>query len=152
MVSRNGSQPKTIVQKTKKLKRKSLSYGTYAISVRRAAIEWHNIKFHHWFGGGTPYACGEDSKFLNDCFSHKLIVYTCKETIGCVNHTDSCWFEGFTEKYFVDKGVLFYSLVKRMAVIAAFYHCFKHRAEYAEIGWKNAFKLMKKGVKVAKKL
>ena len=151
MESRNGSEPKTIVDRTRKLKRKALTYGTYAISVRRSALDWHNIKFHHLFGGGTPHSCGEDTMFLNECFSKKLTVYTCKEIIGTVNHRESLWFEGYTEKYFLDKGILFYLLVKRAAPLAALYHCFKHRAEYSEIGWRNAFKLMRKGVRLVKK-
>ena len=150
-VSRNGSDPAPIVGKTMKLKGKRLSYGTYAISVRRSSIDWHNIKFHHSFGGGATYSCGEDTCFLNDCFKKKLTVYVCAETIGVVDHKESTWFNGFTDKYFIDKGVLFYKLVKGLAVHAAFYHCFKHRKEYSEFGWKKGLGLMVQGIRQAKK-
>lgn len=152
LVSRNGSEPRNIIRKTKKLSSKKLSYGTYAISVKRSVIEWHNIKFHHQFGGGTPHSCGEDSKFLNDCFNNHLTVYTCNQTIGSVNHKESTWFSGFTDKHFIDKGILFYSLMHALATPAAFYHCFKHKAEYKNVGWKKALKLMKQGIKAAKKM
>ena len=152
LVSRNQSKPINIVKTTKKIKRKDLSYGTYAISVRRSVIDWHNIRFHHQFGGGTMYSCGEDSKFLNDCFNHKLTVYTCNSTIGVVNHKDSTWFNGYSEKYFLDKGILFYQLMRRLAVPALIYHGFKHRKTYAAFGAKKALRLMIKGARMAKKM
>lgn len=147
-VSRNGSEPKDIIKETKKLKRKKLQYGTYAISFRRTSIDWNNIRFHHYFGGGALYSCGEDSKFLNDCFNNKLSVYLCSDTLGTVNHNESTWFEGVTDKFLIDKGVLFYSLMGGLAIPAAFYHCFKHRnGMYSNIGWKKAYKLVRQGVK-----
>ena len=152
IVKREGEDPNNIIQQTKKLKTRKLSYGTYAISVRRSVIEWHNVKFHHNFGGGTLFSCGEDTNFLNDCFENKLNVYVCNKTIGTVIHKESAWFVGYTDKYFIDKGVLFYKLVKRLAVIAAFYHCVKYRNKYSEYGWKKAFGLMKQGMRKAKKM
>ena len=152
LVSRNGSEPKSVIHSSGKLKRKTLSFGTYAISVRRSAIDWHNIRFHHQFGGGTPFSCGEDSKFLNDCFDNKLTAYTCSDTIGSVFHKESTWFDGFSDKHFIDKGVLFYSLMKKLALPATLYHCIKHKSEYAQFGSKKAFKLMLQGIKLAKKM
>ncbi len=152
LVSRNGSEPENIVKSTQKLKRKKFSYGTYAMSVRRSSVDWHNIKFHHQFGGGTLYACGEDTCFLNDCYKKKLSVYTCSDTIGVVDHKESTWFAGYTDKFFIDKGVLFYKLMGVLASLSALYHCFKHRTEYSTPGWKKAFALMKQGVRKAKKM
>lgn len=152
-VSRNGSEPQNIIKETKKLKKKKLQYGTYAMSFRRSSIDWNNIRFHHYFGGGALYSCGEDSKFLNDCFKNKLNIYVCSDTIGVVNHKESTWFDGITDKFLIDKGILFYSLMGNLAVPASFYHCFKHRrGDYSTLGWKNAYKLMKQGVKKAKVL
>ena len=149
-VSRNGSEPKDIIRKTKKLKSKKLSYGTYAISFKRSSIDWHNIRFHHYFGGGTLYSCGEDSKFLNDCFENKLNIYVCSDNIGLVNHKESTWFDGITDKFLIDKGILFYSLMGKFATPALFYHCFKHRREYSRLGWRKSFDLMVQGVKQRK--
>ncbi len=151
-IARDGQPIKSIVHKTEKLKRKKLSYGTYAISVKRSAIDWHNIRFHHYFGGGALYSCGEDTLFLNDCFDKKLTVYTCAKTLGTVIHNDSTWFNGYTDNYFIDKGIVFYLSVKKFAVLASLYHCLKHKNEYSEIGWKKAFNLIKQGIKKAKKM
>ena len=152
VVSRSRSEPKNIVLHTKKLKRKKLTYGTYCISFRRSAIEWNNIKFHNMFGGGTPYSCGEDSCFLNDCFNKKLTVYTCSDLIGTVNHKESTWFEEYNDKYFFDRGVLFYLLLKHLAVPTVFYHCLKHKGKYAEFGFKKSIKLMLQGIKKARRM
>lgn len=151
-VSRKGKDTKQIISKSKKLKRKKLSYGTYAISVRRSAVLWNNITFHHQFGGGAIYSCGEDSKFLNDCFEKKLTFYTCSDLIGIVNHQESTWFNGFTDKFFVDKGILFYATMKHLAVPASIYHVIKHKKEYGGSNSMKIIKLMIRGVKKAKKL
>ena len=152
LVSRNGSEPENIVNKTGRVRGRKLTWGAYAISARRASLEWHNIKFHHDFGGGATYSCGEDSYFLNDCYNSRLRVYKCADTIGRVEHAQSTWFRGYTDKFFFDKGVLFYKLVSRRATAAALYHCIKHRAEYSDVGLKKAFSLMRKGIRQARKI
>ena len=44
-------------------------YGTYCISARRERLRFANVCFHLDFGGGTKYSSGEDSVFLQDCFT-----------------------------------------------------------------------------------
>jgi hypothetical protein len=121
------------------------------MSFKRSSIDWNNIKFHHYFGGGARYSCGEDSMFLNDCFKKKLNIYTCSDTIGIVNHKESTWYDGINDKFLIDKGILFYALMGNLSYAAGLYHCVKHRKSlYNKMGWKEAFKLIIKGVKIAK--
>lgn len=75
-----------------------------------------------------------------------LKVYTCTTTIGMVRHTESSWFYGYTEKYFVDKGVLYYYLYPQQSRMLAIYHVLKHRDIYSEVGVKKAVSLMWKGI------
>ena len=85
--------------------RKSMKYGTYAIAVRKESIEMANIWFHTQFGGGCKYSSGEDSLFLVDCYRKNLNVYSYSYCLGRCKKDSSTWFEGYTEKYFRDKGV-----------------------------------------------
>lgn len=145
-VSRDGKK-KVLVSKEGKVSRKGVTkYGTFCISARREKLHFYNITFHLQFGGGTKYSCGEDTLFLQDCCKEKLQIYTTKQFIGNVDHGESTWFNGYTDKYFYDKGVLYYCINKRLAVLFALYHCLKHKATYHEYGWKQAFTQMRKGI------
>ena len=45
--------------------------------------------------------------FIADCIRKGVKVYTNPTIIGHVNQEKSSWFEGYTDKYFIDKGVFF---------------------------------------------
>lgn len=146
-VKRGGSEFETLVHKEKRVNKKSAAkYGTFCISARTEKLRFANIFFHLSFGGGTKYSCGEDTIFLQECLSKGLRVYTCKNLIGTVDHGESTWFKGFTDKYFFDKGVLFYKISPFWSKQIALYHCFKHRGMYKEYGWFNAYKQAIKGI------
>ncbi|MBQ3082018.1 MAG: glycosyltransferase family 2 protein [Clostridia bacterium] len=131
-------------------KKGAMKYGTYCISARREKLRFANVFFHQDFGGGAKYSCGEDSLFLQDCLRKKLKIYSCKGIIGVLDHGPSTWFSGYSDKFFFDKGVLFYLLNKSMCSAIAMYHCIKHRKKYSEYGWRKALSQMKKGIKHAK--
>lgn len=121
-------------------------YGTVFVSGRREKLHFHNIMFHLQFGGGTKYSCGEDTLFLQECYLKGLHIYTTVKTIGIVKIGDSSWFKGYTDKFFFDKGVLYYLINSNMAVFYALYHCFKHRQLYHDYGWGKAFIKMRQGI------
>lgn len=142
-VSRDGSPLSDRVKKTKRITRVSAgNYGAFSLAIRTQSIKRANLYFHREFGGGAEYSCGEDTIFLQDCFKKHLKVYTCKDTIGKVYHSPSTWFEGYTEKYLRDKGVLFKYLYPHTYKGIALYHCFKHRKLYNEIGAIRAYRIM----------
>lgn len=144
---RNGGEFRNIVKKTGRVGRKSVTgFGTYCITARRDPLFFANVFFHLQFGGGARYSCGEDSIFLQDCIRNKLRVYTCKETIGVLDHGASTWFSGYDDKFFFDKGVLFFRIAPFTSRILALYHCRKHRREYAAYGWVRAYRQMCKGI------
>lgn len=67
---------------------------------------YNNISFSLLFGGGAKYSSGEDSLFLQECFRAGLHVYCSPIKIADVQQEVSSWFEGYTDKYFFDTGVL----------------------------------------------
>jgi hypothetical protein len=130
----------------------AFKYGTYCISARLSRIHFANIFFHLEFGGGAKYSSGEDSLFLHDCLRKKLKVYTSKKIIGTLDHGESTWFQGYNDKFFFDKGVLYYALNSRMCKLIALYNCYKHRKNhYMVYGWKKAYKQMLMGIKSTSK-
>ena len=150
-VRRDNDEFRDIIKQTKKVKSKLTAYGTICITVKASSIKRNNILFHTEFGGGTKFSCGEDSLFLNACERKKMNIYLCDKTLGYVDNKASTWFTGYTDKYFFDKGVLFYELVGNAAFFAAVYTCLKHRNLYKEFGLKKAITSMHKGVTFRKK-
>ena len=133
-------------------KKGAAKYGTYCVSARREKLRFANVYFHQDFGGGARYSCGEDSLFLQECLRKKLKIYASKEMIGTVDHGPSTWFNGYSDTYFFDKGVLFFRLDSRFCGLFAAYHCVKHRRKYRDYGWRKALAQMKAGIRHAKTL
>lgn len=146
------NKKKILVSKEGRVSKKGVTkYGTYCISAKREKLHFHNITFHLQFGGGTKYSCGEDTLFLQDCCKNKLKIFTTKCFIGDVDHGESTWFKGYTDKYFYDKGVVYFCISNTLAVPCALYHCIKHRNTYREYGWRKAFSQIKKGIAYCKR-
>lgn len=85
---------------------KKIGYGAARIACRRDVITKRGIFFNLCFGGGTPYACGEDTMFLSECVRHKLKILAVPESIAILKDSESSWFKGYTEQFFYDKGFL----------------------------------------------
>ena len=125
-------------------------YPTYSFAVRTAAVHHNNITFSLLFGGGARYSNGEDSLFIRDCLKAGLKVYRVPVLIGRERERESTWFTGYNHKFFYDRGVLYRHLYGRLAVPMAMRLLLAHRGEMCgEIPWKEALKIMWKGVREA---
>jgi ABC-type glycerol-3-phosphate transport system permease component len=101
--------------------------------------------FNTMFGGGCRYSCGEDTLFLRECLRKGLKIVAVPAALASIQDGDSTWFDGYTDKYFFDKGVLYYALDKRFCKLHALIHGFRYRKKYAAYGWKQAVVQMWKG-------
>ncbi|MEQ2859014.1 glycosyltransferase family A protein [Brotocaccenecus cirricatena] len=125
-------------------------YGAARIAFRREAVHFSGVMFHTMFGGGCRYSCGEDTLFLRDCLRKGLRIYGIPASIAQIDDSSSSWFQGYSDKYFQDKGILYYALDGKWGRLHAWIHCFRHRHRYHEYGWKNAVKQMVKGMGTVK--
>lgn len=126
-------------------------YPTYSMCIRVESVRKANVWFSLLFGGGARYSNGEDSLFIHDCLKKGLKIYGVPVNIGHENRREkgeaSTWFEGYTEKFFYDRGVLYHHLYGKMAAPFAMRFLLKHRAKMCrDISVKKAFELMKKGM------
>ena len=145
--ARNGGELRDKVRQSRRVgKRGVTAYGAPLIAFRTQSIKYNNIVFHRMFGGGAEFSCGEDTIFLQDCVNKGLRVYTDTTTLGVINSGESTWFKGYTDKYFIDKGILYRCVFGRMAKPYAVYHVIKHKRLYADVGVKRAISLMLSGV------
>ncbi|WP_338655181.1 hypothetical protein V6B14_03480 [Sporosarcina psychrophila] len=147
--STNEERPTYLIPKKSRVRwYNSQRYGAVKIAVKTAKIKQANIYFSLLFGGGAKYSAGEDSLFISDCLKKGLKIYANPEIIGYVNQVESSWFEGYTEKYFFDKGAFFATISKRWSWFLCLQFSLRHRNLYSENkSIIEAFKLMLAGTK-----
>lgn len=127
-------------------------YPAYSISARLDALRRANVQFSLLFGGGAKYSNGEDSLFLRDCLRAGLRIYALPVCIGeeVERETEkkSTWFDGYTEKFFQDRGVLYHFLYGSGARLFALRFLLKNRKEMCvKIPFQKAYKLMAEGIR-----
>ena len=125
-------------------------YPTYSFAIRREKLHKANITFSLLFGGGAKYSNGEDSLFLLECLKKGMKVYALPIEIGKEVPRPSTWFHGYTEKFFFDRGVLYYYLYGKLRKVMAIRFLLAHKAVMCqEIPVKKAYQLMCEGMKEA---
>ena len=123
-------------------------YPTYSFAARREKIHKNNITFSLLFGGGAKYSNGEDSLFIRDCLKKGLKIYKVPVTIGEEKERPSTWFQGYNEKFFFDRGVLFAFLYGKTAWIWALRFVLTKKDMFrGEIGKKQAYRLICDGIR-----
>jgi len=124
-----------------------LKYGSVRIAFRTASVKKANIFFPLLFGSGAKYSSGEDSIFLIDCLKKGLRVYTNEGNIGLINNENSTWFEGYTNKYFHDKGAVFHLISPAFSKLLCLQFALRKKKIFKEYcNWITAYNNMKKGI------
>lgn len=122
-------------------------YPTYAVAARTASLQQAGVRFSLLFGGGAKYSNGEDSLFLHDCLKKRLRIYAETVEIGEEVYRPSTWFYGYNEKFFTDRGVLYYFLYGPLAKVFSLRFLYAHREEMLKsISLKDAYRMMKRGI------
>ncbi len=131
-------------------------YPTYSMAVRREKLLAKNVWFSLLFGGGAKYSNGEDSLFIWDCLKKGMKAVALPIMIGKEEARPSTWFNGYNEKFFFDRGVLYQVLYGKMAKPFALRFLWKHKGmmfenkEECKLSMKEAYSLMKKGMEEMK--
>ena len=123
-------------------------YPTYILALRREVLHKKAITFSLLFGGGAKYSNGEDSLFIKQCIKSGMKALALPITLGCEVPRPSTWFNGYTDKFFFDRGVLYRALYGKMAKPFALRFLFAHRyIMLTDRKLMNAYKLMTQGMK-----
>lgn len=126
-------------------------YPTYSFAARVDKLHRHNLTFSLLFGGGAKYSNGEDSLFIREALRKGLKIYKAPVTLGRETERESTWFHGYHEKFFFDRGVLYYHLYGRLAALIALRFLWKHKSVMCrEIPWRKAYAIMRQGIREAK--
>lgn len=106
--SLNDKRPLLKISKYARLsRREALKYGCARLAVRKDKMLYNNLSFSLLFGGGCIYGSGEDTILLQRMLDVGLKIYKSPIKVADVQQANSSWFNGYTEKYYVDKGALF---------------------------------------------
>ncbi len=126
-------------------------YPTFSLAVRREKVQMARISFSLFYGGGARFSNGEDSLFIKDCLHAGLKAYASPVYIGTEEARESTWFQGYHEKFFLDRGVLYHDLYGRWACLFGFrFVYFKRKLICNQIPALTAFKLLRKGIREQK--
>lgn len=127
-------------------------YGAVSFAVRRESLLSCGVMFSLLFGGGARYSNGEDSLFLKEFMSKGYKVYTAPVTIARETGGNSTWFEGYGEKFFHDRGVLYHYLYGRLGRAMALRFLLAHKEKMCgQASFSQAYGWMKAGLAEAAK-
>lgn len=126
-----------------------MRFGAARIAFRTNSITKNGIYFNQHFGGGTEYSSGEDSLFLSECIEKRLNIIAVPVYIATLTEErDSTWFTGYDDKFFKDKGTLFYYISKRWSKFLCLQFAIRHRNKFKENKTiLEAYQLMLEGIK-----
>lgn len=124
-------------------------YGASRIAIRRESILRAGIRFDLRFGGGTQYGSGEDTLFLKACLDKGLKIMAVPLCLAEIDQgAQSTWFQGYNDKFFYDKGVLYQALHPRLAALYIVRFAVKYRKKYeAQYRPWAALKMMLRGMR-----
>jgi glycosyltransferase involved in cell wall biosynthesis len=126
-------------------------YPTYSFSVKRDKLLASGLFFSLLFGGGAIYSNGEDSLFIRDFIRKGYLVYTSPALIGREESGGkSTWFNGYNQKFFYDRGVLYHYLYGKLALGMALRFMLAHKKVMCEqSGFWQSYGWMRRGIREA---
>lgn len=111
---------------------KTMKVSSWQISFKRQSLKRAGIKFDELLGAGTGNGAEEELKFLIDCEKSGLKIFYVPIIIASVGQTESTWFDGFTEQFFINRGATTrYILGFPLAFIYAIYYVLIKKKLYA---------------------
>ena len=105
----------------------SMRYGATLIAARRKSLLRERIIFSLLFGGGAEFNSGEDSIFIKDCYDSGLQLYSDTYYLGSVDDSQSSWYKGIDDKFFIDRGMVYVLAFPRIYLLIFFYYTWKFR-------------------------
>lgn len=126
----------------------ALNYGAARIAIKRNELLKKNIWFSLLYGGGAIYSSGEDSLFLTEAIRKGMKVYTYPAKIADIEQETSTWFNGYTEKYFVDKGIWIANAFPKIKKILVIFYSYKLRKINKEFNSFDIYNMMMKGIRI----
>lgn len=128
-----------------------MRFGAARFTFKRKSVIQSRVLFSLEHGGGTNIGSGEDTLFLKDMLKRGMKLYAVNSSYAeMTEDRESTWFEGFNEKYFIDKGMLFYDISPTFYRFLNLRFAFKNKSK--EINFFDKIRLLNKGAKKRRRL
>lgn len=116
------------------------------IAFRTKSLTDKNIVFKNEFGAGSKYSMGEENIFLYECLKKGLKILYVPTQIANLRYEESTWFTGFNEKYFVDRGAIFYEMSNKFCTLLILQFAFrKYKLYRNQMTFRSALNFMIEG-------
>lgn len=126
----------------------SLKVFSPEIAFRRKSLENNNIEFKEMFGAGAKYSMGEENIFLYECLKKGLKILYVPDKIADLREEESTWFKGYNEKFFIDRGAIFFEMSNIFSIPLIMQFAIRKQKLYGrETKMMDAIKYMLKGRK-----
>ena len=127
-------------------------YGAAKMAVKKSSLEKACLSFSTLYGGGARYSSGEDSLFIRDAFRKGMKIYACPSVIGKVRQEKSSWFNGYTEKFFIDKGILLANAFPVLKHVLIYLFAYRLKDLSEEFNFRRICSLIRRGFREFKKI
>lgn len=125
----------------------SMKISSCEISFRLKSIKTKLMKFDEMFGSGSKYSMGEENIFLVDALRAGLKIIYEPFLLADIHFGESSWFRGFTEKYFIDRGAIYFRMLPRLSSLLALQFAIrKYKIYKKEMSFISSIKNMRKGI------
>ncbi|MCD4533748.1 glycosyltransferase family 2 protein [Nocardioides sp. cx-169] len=126
----------------------AMKVSSVEITFRREAVRTSGLSFDEAFGSGSPHSMGEESIFLFDALRKGLRIRYEPVVIGMTHMGKSSWFDGYSEKYFRDRGAVFKRMAPRLTwLLVIQFAVRKHSLFASRISVGGAIRLMLEGAR-----
>ncbi|MBO6148614.1 MAG: glycosyltransferase family 2 protein [Lachnospiraceae bacterium] len=116
------------------------------IACRLSAICRAGLKLDTDFGAGARYSMGEENIFLFDALKRGLRIVYIPLKLAELIDTESTWFKGYNEAFFVNRGAGYYRMTKNFWFLLCLQFALRKRRLYkGEISICRALKAMAGG-------
>lgn len=143
------TRSKTYSNKKKKINfLTSMKISAVEITFKTSSIKNKGIRFNPTIGTGTEFSSGEENQFLFDCLKAGLNILYLPIVTATVDVSNSTWFKGYDEDYFISTGAKFYNMTKKYYIVLILQFAIRKRKLYAaNFNIFEVTKLMFNGVK-----
>ena len=125
-----------------------MSVSSWQITFRRKKLLESGVLFDENMGAGSGNGAEEEFRFLTQCRKAKLRIYHYPFELASVAQTQSTWFKGYDEEFFINRGnTTRYIMGLFLSVFYAAYYSFAKRKLLSGISPFKAFKYTLKGIK-----
>lgn len=116
------------------------------VAFRRQSLIDKGIKLKVEFGAGSQYAMGEENIFMYNCLQKGLKILYVPRQIASLRQEESTWFKGYTKKFFLDKGAIYYEMSHLFSGVLILQFALRKRHRYGqEMSFGNAVRYMLEG-------